>query len=158
MTPLRSVSPLLLAVLSGCSANAPNTAIPPPPTASSAAAAPASAAAAPVSASAAAPHGDGVSARATAVGVSPESIMYRRVKVAFSNPTARACAFTAYTLHWGAFSKKLDLDGFSVPPGQTRERWAKVNPDDSGYAELEKIDVAQISVEVKSDCPVSAAP
>ena len=60
-------------------------------------------------------------------------------------------------MRWGTFSKKLDLNDFNLPPGQTRERWAKINPDDNGYADLEKIDIAQISVDVKSDCPVAPA-
>lgn len=94
-----------------------------------------------------------VSARVAEQRGSLESAPYERLKVIFSNPTSKPCTFTAYTIRWDSASKTFDLASFTVPPGETRERWGRVNPNDAGYAALEKRDIAAIAVEVKSDCP-----
>lgn len=138
---------LLLLLLCGCAAPSPPPDAAPPPASSAAPPASASTAAIPPVA------GKRVSAHATGVGVSSESVMYRRVRVVFENPTGRPCAFTGYTLRWGPSSKTLPLQGLTLPPGETRERSARVNPGEDGYDALEHFDVAKMTVEVRSDCP-----
>ena len=96
-----------------------------------------------------------VGARATARAPSRESAPYTRIKVLFDNPSARPCTFSGYTLRWGQSRKKtLSLEPFTIPAGETRERWVKMEPSDAGYDELEKADIAALAVTVKSDCPV----
>lgn len=96
-----------------------------------------------------------VGARATARAPSRESAPYTRVKVVFDNPSARPCTFSGYTLRWGQGLKKtLSMEPFTIPAGETRERWVKMDPSDAGYDELEKADIAALAVTVKSDCPV----
>lgn len=96
-----------------------------------------------------------VGARATARAPSRESAPYTRIKVVFDNPSARPCTFSGYTLRWGQGRKKtLSVEPFTIPAGETRERWVKMDPSDAGYDELEKADVAALAATVKSDCPV----
>lgn len=137
--------PLLagLAGLAACATEPKPAEAPPPPSAATSTSAPKAPAAE-----------EGVSARVTEQAASLESAPYARLKVVFSNPTSKTCTFTAYTVRWGTDSKTFDLATFSVPPGETRERWGRVNPNDAGFKELEKTAAAQIGVEVKSDCPV----
>lgn len=111
---------------------------------------------APTAAATAAPAERLVSARVASRSPSPESAAYTRVNVVFSNPTSKACGFTGYTLRWPGGSKTYKLEGFQVPAGETRERIGKVNPNDDGYAALDKVDVANIGVEVVSDCAAEA--
>jgi hypothetical protein len=59
-----------------------------------------------------------------------------RAKVAFANPSGRPCRFVGYTLFWGSARKAIKIEGFTLPPGETRERWIKVGADDGDLAAL----------------------
>lgn len=86
---------------------------------------------------------------------SRESTPHARLRVVFENPSARPCTFTGYVVRWGDRWKKTpNLDPFTIPPGETRDRMLRVDPGDSGYEDLTKADLAAVTVEVKSDCPV----
>jgi len=89
------------------------------------------------------------SARVAAVAPSRESVPYTKAKILFTNPTKRACRFVSYKLTWGAAHKDIKLDAFSVPAGETRERWLRVNPDEGDLAALT---VEGARVEVQVDC------
>jgi hypothetical protein len=84
-----------------------------------------------------------------AVEPGKESIPDARARVVFSNPTGRPCRFTGYKLTWPGATKTVKLDGFTVPPGETRERVLKVHPADGDLAKLTP-ESAQVTIEV--DC------
>ena len=119
----------LVLVLTACSSA-------PPPAATSEAAAPAAEApamtppAGPAEAAAPAPPTEPPGARVVAVEPSKESVPYGRAKVEFTNPGTTPCRFESYKLSWGTSSKEIKLEDFTIPGGQTRERWLKVHPDD----------------------------
>lgn len=97
----------------------------------------------------AAPAGGPPSARVVEVGPSKESAPSSRAKVEFKNPGPKPCRFTGYTLSWGSSSKTIKLEGFTIPPGETRERSIKVHPDDG---DLSALTVESARIEVKADC------
>lgn len=99
----------------------------PPP-----AAAPAPAPAAPPPATAPEPP----SARVIAVEPSKESAQHVRAKIVFSNPSRVPCRVAGYKVTWAGKSKSITLDDLTLPPGETRERWLKVSPDDGDVAAL----------------------
>jgi hypothetical protein len=125
-----------------CSAAPPPAAAPPPGTEPTAAAAPLP------SAAPAAPEAP-PSARVTAVEPSRESAPGARAKVLFANPSGHPCRFVGYTLSWGSARKVIKLEGFTVPPGETRERWIKVGADDGDLAALTP---EGSRVDVKAEC------
>jgi hypothetical protein len=135
------VSPRLLLAL----AFAPLAACAPP---AEPAAPPAASTAVPASAAPAAPEAP-PAARVTAVEVGKESALYKRAKIVFQNPTKRACKFLGYKLVWAGASKAIQLEGLAVPPGETRERWLKVNPGDG---DLDKLAPESARVEVQVEC------
>ena len=47
---------------------------------------------------------------------------YKRATLAFDNPGPYSCTIAGYTLTWSGGSKKIDLERFTVPPGETRQR------------------------------------
>ena len=82
------------------------------------------------------PASEPPSARVAAVAPSKESAAYVKAKIVFTNPSKRACRFVGYKLSWGAAHKDIKLETFSVPPGETRERWLRVNPDEGDLGGL----------------------
>ena len=75
--------------------------------------------------------------------------MYVRAKILFSNPSKRACRILGYKLAWAGKSKTVTLQDLTLPPGETRERWAKVNPEDG---ELGSLTPESSTVELQTDC------
>jgi hypothetical protein len=55
-----------------------------------------------------------------------------------------------YTLSWGSAKKTIQLQGFTVPPGETRERWIKVGADDGDLAALTP-EASRVEVKVECD-------
>lgn len=96
-----------------------------------------------------APQGNPPGARVVAVEPSREGIPYARAKIEFINPGTRPCRFVSYKLSWGPSSKEIQLEEFTIPGGQTRERWLKVHPDDG---DLRALSVQSARIEVKTDC------
>src|SRR5262249_55187896 len=88
------------------------------------------------------------SAKVAAVAVSKESVMYVRAKIVFSNPSKRACRILGYKLVWAGKSKPVALD-LIVPPGETPERWLRVNPGDGALVALAP---ESGLVELQTDC------
>jgi hypothetical protein len=80
---------------------------------------------------------------------SKESVPYARAKIELTNPGPKPCRFVSYKLSWGASTKEIELEGVSIPAGQTRERWIKVHPNDGDLGAL-KVEGAR--VEVKTEC------
>ena len=130
---------LLPIVIIGCAEPAPQA---------SAAAPQASAVAPSVSVAPSAP-GEPPSARVETVAPSQESALYAKAKIVFKNPSKRACRFVGYKLSWRGAHKDIKLDGFSVPPGETRERWLRINADEGDLAALTP---EGARVEVQVDC------
>jgi hypothetical protein len=122
---------------------------PPPPATPPPGADPAAPAAAPPPPAAPAAPAPPPSARVTAVEPGKDGKASARAKVVFSNPSGRPCRFVGYTLSWGSARKAITLEGFTLPPGETRERWIKVGADDGDLAALTP---EGSSVEVKADC------
>jgi hypothetical protein len=130
---------LLALALLACSSTPPPAAPAPSPATSPAAPAPI-----------AAPTADEPpSARVTAVAPSKESAPGARAKIIFSNPSKRACRVLGYKLTWAGKSKAITLESLTIPPGETRERWLKVSPDDGDLAALTP---ESARVDVQTDC------
>jgi hypothetical protein len=130
--------PFLLLALS-----LPACATPPPP------APPATLTAPAPSTTTAAPADALPSARVAAIAPSKESVAGVRAKILFSNPSARACRLLGYKLVWAGTSKVITLADLTLAPGEVRERWLKVNPDDGDIAALT---TESGRVEVQADC------
>jgi hypothetical protein len=91
-----------------------------------------------------------LTARVVEIAVSRESAMYLRARVVFSNATGTPCKIRGYTLAWVTATKTITLDDpLLVPPGETRERWARVMPDDG---ELAALTPAAARVAVQAEC------
>jgi hypothetical protein len=126
----------------GPAEKAPNLASPaaPPAAASSAAAPPA-------------PPPPAVAAKPTAkilgVEASKESALYHLVRIAFENPTPGPCKIQRYTVRWGNDAKSFDTP-FSIPPGESRERGAKIHPNDG---DVEALTVNAATIEIEATCP-----
>lgn len=103
--------------------------------------------AAPASAPPAAPRQP--SARVGSVEDSKDSVMNKRVKIIFENPTKTPCRITSYRLDVGAWHKDIKLDGLTIPPGETRDRWLRINPEDGAPADPP---LSSGSVTIKADC------
>jgi hypothetical protein len=54
----------------------------------------------------------------------------------FSNPTKKACKVSGYKLTWAANKKAVTTQEFPLPPGETRDRWIKLDRDDGDLATL----------------------
>lgn len=108
---------------------------------------PSTAAAPPAAAPPAAPQKP--SARVGAVEDSKTSVVYKRVKIVFENPTKAPCRITGYRLEVGAWHKDVKLDGLTLPAGETRDRWLKVHPDDNAPADP-PLTSGQVTIE--ADC------
>jgi hypothetical protein len=80
---------------------------------------------------------------------SREGFRYARAKIEFSNPGPRTCRFVRYKILWGSWSKEIKLEDVSIPAGQTRERWIKV---DSEHGDISALTVKSARVEVTTDC------
>src|SRR3954469_17307338 len=65
-----------------------------------------------------------------------DDLVYKRVKIVFANPSAQPCEFAGYKVVWGKASKTVQDRGFTVPPGETRERTLKVHSDDGNFDAL----------------------
>ena len=115
---------LLPLALLACSSAPPPAAHTPPPAASASPVTPTPAADEPPS------------ARVTAIAPSRESVPGARAKIVFTNPSHRACRVLGYKLTWAGKSKAITLESLTLPPGETRERWLKLNPDDGDLAAL----------------------
>jgi hypothetical protein len=137
--------PLVLALLACSSAPPPAS----PETEASSPSGPNAAPAAPASETKAAPAAGPPSARVVAVTPSKESEPFSRAKIEFKNPGPKPCRFIGYKLLWGASSKTIELDGFTIPPGETRERSIRVHPNDG---DLGALTVDSARVEVNADC------
>jgi len=98
---------------------------------------------------AAAPAEERPSARVTAVAGSRDNEANARAKIIFTNPAKRACRVLGYTLVWARNKKRITLQDLTLPPGETRERWIKVNPDDGDIAALTP---ESGQVELETDC------
>ena len=122
--------------------------VPPPAEPTPAAAAPASSSAAPAP-PAAAPAGEPPSARVAAIAPAKEGAGNVKAKILFSNPSARACRVLGYKLSWAGKSKAITLADLTLPPGEVRERWLKIGPDDGDVAALTP---DSGHVEVQTDC------
>ncbi len=72
-----------------------------------------------------------------------------RAKIIFENPGRGACRVLGYKLVWAGKSKAITLQDLTLPPGETRERWLKVSPDDG---DLGALTPASGQVELKTDC------
>ena len=62
--------------------------------------------------------------------------MYKRARILFENPTDKPCRFLGYKLFWGMSSKAITLDGVTIPPRESRDRWIKINPNDGDLSTL----------------------
>lgn len=90
------------------------------------------------------------SARVAAVEPSRDGGLYLRAKILFKNPTTSPCRFTSYRLTWGASSKEIKLDSpLVIPPGENRERWLKVHPEDGDLSDLTEM---KSLVQVQTEC------
>jgi hypothetical protein len=90
------------------------------------------------------------SARVAAVEPSRDGGLYLRAKILFKNPTTSPCRFMSYRLTWGASSKEIKLDSsLVIPPGENRERWLKVHPEDGDLSDLTEI---KSLVQVQTEC------
>jgi hypothetical protein len=76
----------------------------------------------------AAPAEERPSARVTEVKL--DDAARGRAKILFSNPSKHECRVSAYKLVWGARSKVISVQAVALPPGETRERWIKLDRDD----------------------------
>ena len=114
----------------------------------------ASPAAPPAAASSApAPPPPPVAAKPTAkilgIEASKESGAYHLVRIAFENPTPGPCKVQRYTVRWGNDAKSLDTP-FSIPAGESRERSAKIHPNDG---DIEALTLNAVTIEIEATCP-----
>jgi hypothetical protein len=123
--------------------------LPPPAEPAPAAPAPASSAAPAPASPAAASAGEPPSARVAAIAPAKEGAGSVKAKILFSNPSARACRVLGYKLSWAGKSKAITLADLTLPPGEVRERWLKISPDDGDVAALTP---NSGHVEVQTDC------
>ncbi len=72
-----------------------------------------------------------------------------RAKVLFSNTSKKPCRISGYTMRWSGRSKALNVGEFALPPGETRERWIKLDHDDG---ELTAITPDTATIELRVDC------
>jgi hypothetical protein len=72
----------------------------------------------------------------TAIAPSKDDVAYVRAKIVFSNPGKGPCKIPGYKLSWAGKSKAIKLQDLTIPPGETRERWLKVSPEDGDMAAL----------------------
>jgi hypothetical protein len=89
------------------------------------------------------------SARVAAIEPARDGSMSMRAKILFKNPTEHTCRFLGYRLTWGASSKEVKLDTLVIPPGENRERWLKVHPEDGDLSDLTEL---KTLVQVETDC------
>jgi len=90
------------------------------------------------------------SARVATVEPSRDGGLYLRAKILFKNPTTSPCRFTSYRLTWGASSKEIKLETpLVIPPGENRERWLKVHPEDGDLSDLTEM---KSLVQVQTEC------
>jgi hypothetical protein len=122
---------------------------PAPPPAAPPEAAPA--ATAPPAPSPAAPEPSAPPPSARVVDVVPAKDDTRgvRAKIIFENPGRSACRVLGYKLSWAGKSKAITLQDLTLPPGETRERWLKVSPDDGDIAALTP---SSGQIDAKIDC------
>jgi hypothetical protein len=78
-----------------------------------------------------------------------EDVPSVKAKILFSNPSAAACRVSGYKLVWGAQSKAVTLRDLTLPPGETRERWLRVNAGDGDLASLSP---QSGRIELTTDC------
>jgi hypothetical protein len=55
-----------------------------------------------------------------------------------------------YKVLWATRSKTVTLDDLTLPPGETRDRWLKVAPEDG---DLDALTVEGARVELSAECP-----
>jgi hypothetical protein len=72
-----------------------------------------------------------------------------RAKIVFENPGKSGCRVLGYKLLWAGKSKAITLGDLTLPPGETRERWLKVSPDDGDLAALTP---SSGQIELKAEC------
>jgi hypothetical protein len=137
---------LMIALALPACATPPHPAEPAPPVAM---AAPAPSAAPTPPATAAVPAEAPPSARVAAIAPSKEGAGNVKAKILFSNPSARACRVLGYKLTWAGKSKAITLADLTLAPGEVRERWLKVGPDDGDVAALTP---ESGRIEVQTDC------
>jgi hypothetical protein len=101
------------------------------------------------SAQAAAQAEERPSARVLGVSAPSATNKSTRVKIVFSNPTKRPCRVLGYKLVWGDKSKSITLQDLTIPPGETRERWLKIDADEGDVSGLT---TEVTKVEMRSEC------
>jgi hypothetical protein len=89
------------------------------------------------------------SARVMSVAAPSAKSPSARVKLLFSNPTKRACRVVSYKLAWGDKSKTITLQDLTLPAGETRERWIKIDPDE---ADVTTLTTEVLKAEPRFDC------
>jgi hypothetical protein len=72
-----------------------------------------------------------------------------KVTSIFTNPTSKPCRIPRYTLVWPGGTKQIQLDDFSVPPGESRQRSVRVHPEDG---DLKKLTSESARIEVGASC------
>jgi len=72
-----------------------------------------------------------------------------RAKVQFTNPTKRPCRLSGYTLTWGGKHKTVTVKEVTIPAGETRDRWIKLDADEADAAQLP---IENVGVKLAIDC------
>jgi hypothetical protein len=140
----RSLANLLLCLASGCAS------APPPDGAAAAPEGPGQPVTPVATAAATAqPTAGGPTAKVTEVSGSAESTAYMKVTSIFTNPTSKPCRISRYMLVWPGGTKQIQLDDFSVPPGESRQRSVRVHPEDG---DLKKLTSESARIEVGASC------
>jgi hypothetical protein len=88
-------------------------------------------------------------ATVTAVAPAKGDAKGLRARMLFSNPSKRTCRVLGYKATWGTRSKTVTLQDLTLPPGETRDRWLKVAPDDG---DLDALTVEGTRVELDVAC------
>jgi hypothetical protein len=73
----------------------------------------------------------------------------KKVSIEFKNAGRRTCRYLVYRLVWKDHIKEVDLDKFSIPPGQSRERSLRIHPEDGDLASLT---MENARVEASTEC------
>ena len=88
------------------------------------------------------------SGRVAAVEPARDGSIALRAKILLKNPTNHVCRFLSYKLSWGTASKEIKLEPLVLSPGENRERWLKVHPEDGDLSDLTEIkSLVQVQVE-----------
>jgi hypothetical protein len=89
------------------------------------------------------------SGRVAAIEPARDGSVALRAKILLKNPTNHTCRFLSYKLTWGTASKEIKLEPLVIPPGENRERWLKLHPEDGDLSDLTEV---KSLVQVQADC------